>query len=407
MEAMNWLWMDMNSYFASVEQQLRPELRKQPVGVVPLDTDRTCIIAASYDAKRFGVKVGTKVYDARRLCPGIQLIKARPDVYVKMHHRLLASVEKCAPIERIYSIDEWTIRLLGADRQLEQARRLAYRIKRQVAHEIGLWMSCSIGIAASRLLAKIAAGLEKPHGLTALPQEALPERIEHLSLTKLNGVNVGIERRLNQHGVTNVRELWNLNRDEMTRAWGSISGSRWWAGLHGIDEPEPPTRRQSMSHGNVLDPQFRTAEGAHCILVKLICKLAQRLRRSGYFANVLQLSLKDVRGGRFETKTPIPCLQDTPSLLLQFEKLWKSRPVSNTPLLKVDVCVSDLRLASQVTRSLFQELEQPCKLSAVLDEITDRWGPSALFFGSIHRYQHAMEEKIAFGRIPENRSSTS
>ncbi len=157
---MNWMLMDMNSFFASVEQSLRLELRDRPVAVIPLETDSTCVIAASYDAKRRGVKVGTGVREARRLCPGIALVKARPHLYVEVHHRILASVEKCAPVDRIYSIDEWSIQLRGDDRHPEQARRLAQRIKEQVRDDFGPWMTSSIGIAPTRLLAKMASDLQ-------------------------------------------------------------------------------------------------------------------------------------------------------------------------------------------------------------------------------------------------------
>src|SRR5262249_16403750 len=105
---MNWMLMDMDSYFASVEQYLRPELRGRCVGGIPVETDSTCVVAASYDAKRFGVKVGTGVREARRLCPGLLLVKARPDVYVRVHRRILRSVDRCAEVHRVYSIDEWT-----------------------------------------------------------------------------------------------------------------------------------------------------------------------------------------------------------------------------------------------------------------------------------------------------------
>src|SRR5262245_53022329 len=106
---MNWLFTDMDAYFASVEQHLRPELRGRPVGVIPVETESTCVIAASYDAKRYGVKTGTGVRDARRLCPGIKLVKARPSIYVEKHHELLRSVDQIAQVEKVYSIDEWSV----------------------------------------------------------------------------------------------------------------------------------------------------------------------------------------------------------------------------------------------------------------------------------------------------------
>ncbi|MCE9545403.1 MAG: type VI secretion protein ImpB [Planctomycetia bacterium] len=398
---MNWMWMDMNSYFASVEQALRPELRGRAVGVIPVEADSTCVIAASYDAKSSGVKVGTSVREARRLCPGITLVKARPKIYVEVHHRVLKSVDQCAEVHRIYSIDEWAFQLRGDDRRPEQAHRIAQHIKRQVREDFGPWMTCSIGIAPTRLLAKIASNLQKPDGLTALSVEDLPARLESLPLRSLYGISHGMLARLDKHGIQNVRELWQVSRIEAARIWGSVSGSHWWDGFHGHDEPELPTRRRSMSHGNVLEPRFRNEEGARSILVRLLCKLAQRLRRSGYFANSLSISVKEVSGGRFSAEIGLPGVDDTPTLLEHFHRLWQQRMASARPIIKVDVRVAGLVLASQMSRSLFAEAEKLRRLSKTLDEINERWGSSTLYFGPVHHYRQLMDNKIAFGRIPD------
>src|SRR5208337_4195962 len=111
--ALNWLFVDLNSYFASVEQEVRPELRGRPVAVVPMMADTTCCIAASYQAKAHGVKTGTLVGEARRICPGLQLVEARHELYVEYHHRIVAAVEQCVPVTAVLSIDEMGCRLLG------------------------------------------------------------------------------------------------------------------------------------------------------------------------------------------------------------------------------------------------------------------------------------------------------
>ncbi len=398
---MNWLMTDMNSYFASVEQYLRPELRGRPVAVIPLETDSTCVIAASYDAKRRGVKTGTGVREARQLCPGIALIKARPAIYVQVHHRILQSVDQCAEVHRIYSIDEWTVHLQGDNRHPEQAQNLAQDIKRKLLADFGPWMTCSIGIAPTRLLAKIASNLQKPDGLTLLPIDDLPGRIEHLSLKDLCGISNGMLARLDKHGIRNIRALWEVSREQAVRIWGSVTGAHWWAGFHGHDEPEIPTRRRSMSHGNVLEPRFRNEAGARAIMVRLVCKLGHRLRQSGYLARSLRISVKDVQGSRISEEIGLPSVDDTPTLLHQFYKLWERRTPGGYPIKKVDVCVAGLVLASQVSRPLFDEIEKLQRVSQTIDAINDRWGSSTVYFGPVHDYRHLMENKIAFGRIPD------
>ncbi len=407
MTQMNWMMQDMNSFFASAEQYLRPELRKRAIGVVPLESDATCIIAASYEAKRCGIRTGTKVYEAKRLCPHIQLVRARPSVYVEIHHELLKSVDQCAEVHHVYSIDEWTVKLCGRYRQTEQAVQLASAIKQQLRRDFGPWLTSSIGIAPTRLLAKIASNLKKPDGLTVLSPEVLPGRLAHLSLEDLPGLGSGMVSRLNTAGTYSIDDLWKLDRRQALQIWSSVSGARWWDGLHGIDDPEPPTQRHSMSHGKVLGPRFRNESGSHCILVLLLCKLARRLRQTGYFARSLQLTLTGTRGPLFHEKIELPCVQDTLTILHQFERLWTRRPRNLNGLKKVDVTVSKLERRSEVSGYLFDEFSESQRLSHALDEISDRWGPNSIYFANTHAYRDVLEDKIAFGRIPELASKPS
>ncbi|HWT64545.1 MAG TPA: hypothetical protein VN151_00415, partial [Terracidiphilus sp.] len=128
----NWLFVDLNSYFASVEQQVRPELWGRPVGVVPMMADTTCCIAASYEAKAFGVKTGTIVGDAKKMCPGIVLVEARHEIYVDYHHRIVEAVESCVPVTSVMSIDEMACRLMGRERPLLAALELGRKVKRTI-----------------------------------------------------------------------------------------------------------------------------------------------------------------------------------------------------------------------------------------------------------------------------------
>jgi DNA polymerase IV len=397
---MNWMLIDMNSYFASVEQHDRPELRGRRVAVIPVESENTCVIAASADAKRFGVKTGTRVRDARQLCPGIVLVKARPDRYVKVHHEILRSVDQCAPVHKVYSIDEWTIRLLGKECEQERAIDLGRRIKQQLLRDFSPCLTCSIGIAPTRLLAKIASDLEKPDGLTVLDPSELPGKLDHLSLDDLCGIGSGMLTRLDAHGIQSVRDLWALSRQQAIGVWGSVAGGYWWAGFHGFDEPELSTRRRSMSHANVLDPQFRNDQAAYGIMVRLLCRLGARLRHDDYFAQHLRVHLQYVRGGSWHGQAALLYVQDTPTLLKKFRKLWQQRIPGTAAPIKVGVEVGGLVPAAQVSPTLFDELEKPRRVSQALDKINQRWGLATIYFGSMQGFRHHMDDKIAFGRIP-------
>lgn len=191
---LRYLFMDMNSFFASVEQQENPPLRGHPVGVVPLLTENTCCIAASYEAKAHGVKTGTGVREARQLCPGIRLVVARPKVYVLYHHRIVQTIESCLHVDRICSIDEMYGRLLGRERLPEAAWTLARRVKTVLRERVGEFVRCSIGLAPNPWLAKVAAEQQKPDGLTMMLAQQMPEAIYHLKLTDLPGIARPMEK---------------------------------------------------------------------------------------------------------------------------------------------------------------------------------------------------------------------
>ena len=172
---LRWLFLDLNSYFASVEQELRPELRDRPMAVVPLLADTTCCIAASYEAKQYGVRTGTQVGEAKRLCPGIVLVEARHELYVDYHHRVVEAVESCLPVTSVMSIDEMACRLLGREQPLLAALELAREVKAAVRRKAGATLRCSVGLATNRYLSKVASDMEKPDGLVALTPDLLQD----------------------------------------------------------------------------------------------------------------------------------------------------------------------------------------------------------------------------------------
>lgn len=404
---LNWLFIDMNSFFASVEQHLRPELRGRMVGVIPVQSEGSCVIAASVDAKRLGVKVGTRVREARRLCPEIVLVKARPAMYVKVHQAVGRSIDRCAPVHKAYSIDEWAIRLMDKEREAGPALELGRRIKREILSDFSPWLTCSIGIAPTRLLAKIASDLKKPDGLTSLATSELPERLENQSLDDFPGIARSMLRRLHAAGVSTVRQLWDLSPRESRQIWGSVEGERWWHGFHGNDLPEAPTRRRSINHANMLPPKHRDDAGAHAILIRLLCNGAWRLRRYGHVANRLHIDVRSYNSREWATEASLEATQDTLTILRKFESLWGARPWAAhresewRPFAQVAITLSGLTPVNNITPSLFEERKPLDPLSQALDRINLRWGRNAMYFASVHDCRHEMEDKIAFGRIPD------
>jgi DNA polymerase IV len=256
-----WLFLDLNAFFASCEQQEAPALRGKPVIVVQTLTDSACAIAASYAAKAFGIKTGTLVRDARRLCPAVIPVQANHRLYTDYHDRILKAVDTCLPIEKVMSIDEMACRLMGADRQVSVARELALKIKRVLCEQVGECLTCSIGIAPNVFLGKVGSDLQKPDGLTVITADKLPDILLELELQEIYGIGARMEQRLNRAGIFTVAQLWNATPFQLRRVWDGINGVLFHQMLHGVDIQPPSSRfSKSIGHQHVLEPELRARE---------------------------------------------------------------------------------------------------------------------------------------------------
>jgi DNA polymerase-4 len=290
--SLNALYVDFNSYFASVEQLLRPELRNKPIAVLPVVAETTCCIAASYEAKSFGVKTGTKVSDARKMCPDIIWVEARPALYIEYHHKLIEVVESCTHVESVLSIDEMVCKLTGSQRQKENALALAQYIKQRIARIIGPEIRCSIGIAPNIFLAKLASDMQKPDGCIVIEQHELPQRLYALKLRDLYGIGRKMEERLANKGITSVKALYSLNRQQLRSAWGSIDGEYMYDKLRGMEVQTRKRDRSSLGHSHVLPPEKRTINAALSVLHRLLQKACLRLRSYELLTSKIQLRVR-------------------------------------------------------------------------------------------------------------------
>lgn len=288
------LYLDFDSFFATAEQHFNPDLRGRPVGVVPLDTVNTGCIAISREAKALGLKGNTSVRDARQLIPDMIFVVARHDVHVRLHRRILEVIETCLPIAHVRSIDEVVCDLLP--KEAEEGTLLADRIKAALARTFSNDLTCSIGMAPTELLAKIAAEMDKPDGCVILSMKDLPARIAHLDVTDLPGISKGMAARLERAGVKDVTALWNLAPKHARAIWGNVEGERFWNELHGLHTQRPETEKRMFGHSRMLPLDWRTPELIKTCARQLVASAARRLRRADLRATKLTLSL---RGGGY------------------------------------------------------------------------------------------------------------
>ncbi|MBF6560746.1 MAG: impB/mucB/samB family protein [Candidatus Binataceae bacterium] len=410
--SLRWLYVDFNSYFASVEQQMRPALRGQPVAVVPVETDSTCAIAASYEAKAFGVKTGTPIYDARRLCPGLICVLAQHERYVEFHHRLIEEIERHIPVTAVCSIDEVACRLMDNEISVERSTEIAQSIKSGIAKTIGPYMRCSIGIAPNRYLAKVGTELQKPDGLVVLRAEDLPQRLFILKLRDLPGVGANIERRIRTAGITDLPSLFALNPHKMRKVWGSVWGEKLWYLLRGMELPEEVTVRRSVGHSHVLAPELREPAQAKDVARRLTLKAASRLRRMEYYASAMSFSARLENDLRVHAEDRCYRAQDNKTFLDLLNGLW-TQALKQSPgvrIRKVSVTLSDLVAATNLQADLFAnrpdaDLAARGKsenLSRAMDKINHRFGRDSVLIGMTPSQGHAFSgSKIAFTRIPD------
>jgi DNA polymerase-4 len=402
---LRWLYIDFNSYFASVEQQLNPALRGQPIAIVPVESDSTSAIAASYEAKAFGVKTGTPIYEARQMCPKLICVLAKHDAYVEFHGKILAEIDRHIPISKVCSIDEVACQLMDNENSIERATEIAHNIKNGLAKRVGAWIKCSIGVAPNRYLAKVATDMQKPDGLIFISINELPERLYPLSLRDLCGIGPNMELRLRRQGIYDMKTLCGLDMQEMRKAWGSVLGERMWHHLRGLELADIETKRTSLGHSHVLAPELRDPAKAAQVALRLTLKCASRLRRMGYVASAISLALKTEEGSNHERGRKCQQVSDSPEFIKLVRSMWDEilKETGSNRIKKIGVSLYQLEESSSLHPDFFKAWKKAEALSQTLDEINHRYGRDAILLGLLpNEGSRFSGTKVAFTRIPDS-----
>jgi len=400
---LNALYVDFNSYFASVEQQLVPELRGKPIGVLAVMAETTCCIAASYEAKAFGIKTGTLVSEARKLCPDIIFVEARPPVYVQYHHFLIDIVESCTHVEKVLSIDEMVCKLTGSQQQPENALKLAAKIKASLAEKAGDFIRCSIGIAPNTFLAKVASNMQKPDGCVMIEPHELPQRLFGLKLRDLNGIGKQMEARLNRYKISTVEQLYAANRQQLQVAWGSVEGERMYDKLRGLEPYYVKNSRSSLGHSHVMPPEQRKEVGVRAVLHRLLQKACMRMRSYDLLASRISVKVKFRNKPSWQKESALSPTDNTLRLIEALETFMQQYPKTNAEPYAVGVSFSGLVTADEVARDLFQiaPLESEKKLNQAIDTLNMKFGKNTIYFGGAHEALKDAPMRIAFNHIPD------
>ena len=397
------MFVDFNSYFASVEQHANPLLRGKPVGVIATMAETTCCIAASVEAKRFGVKTGTGVPEARARCPGIVFVLSDAMKYMDYHRRLVALLEEEIPVEKVCSVDELYGVFTGKYAEKERVWEIAQQVKRRLAKDFGGPLTCSIGLAPTVFLAKTASDMQKPDGLVWLDAEQPGPMFFELELRDLCGIGSQMHERLKYRGIRTVKELWDATPAMLRKVWGGIEGERFWQALHGIEPVRPAIVPRQVGHSKILHPDLRHENGARAMLDRLVYKAALRLRKEGYECGEMHVYVKRSREfamASWSVMARFPSTHEVRPLLSIWRELWEQRPRPLSHPFAVGVNLCQLLVQGEPRLPLFAPEPRDQALSALLEKISKRHGAKALWFGSAHEAVAEDVPRIAFGTMP-------
>ena len=396
------LHIDLNSCFATIEQQANPLLRGKPVAVAAYTTASGCILAPSIEAKKYGVKTGMRVKEGKVLCPSLIVLPPDPAKYRNVHlalRRLLSNyTDKLSP----KSIDEFVLDLQGYPcLAAGSIREVAAEIKKRIKKEIGEWLTVSIGIAPNRFLAKAASSLHKPDGLDEINKNNFFEIYESLKLTELPYIKIRNAARLNSMGIYTILDFYNAPLWKLKAAFKSINGYYWHIRLRGWEIDGVVFGRRSYGNSYTLPKPLLTPGELSPILCKLVTKMGSRLRRAGYKASGIHLALLYRDGSYWHKGASLPrTLFDSRDFYKEALRILCQSPVRK-PVLNLAVSSFNLKKVDSLQLDLFEDAVKKENLVRSIDRINKRWGEFVVTPARMIGTRGFVPDRIAFGAVKE------
>jgi DNA polymerase IV len=393
--------LDINSCFATIEQQANPKLRGKPIAVAAYPTDNGCILAPSIEAKALGIKTGMRVKEGKLIYPKLTILSPDPwkyrDVHLKLRTLLKNYTEDVVP----KSIDEFVLSLEGYPAFKKGMREVALEIKQRIKKEIGEWITISVGLAPNRFLAKTAAGLRKPDGLEEINRHNFLEVYSGLSLTDLCGIKQRNAARLGSKGIYTVIDFYNADVPTLRSAFASINGYYWYLRLHGWEIDDVIFGRRSYGNSYALPKPLIKIEDLAPILYKLVEKTGRRLRRGGYKASGVHVAVSYRDGsywhhGRLAGKM----LFDSRDIYKEAFRILSKSPYKKPVAILAESCFGLVN--SQVSQTdLFENIERKERLVGALDNITEKWGEFVITPAQMLYTDNYVPDRISFGGVKE------
>ena len=348
---------DLNSCFATIEQQANPFLRGKPIAIAAFTTDKGCILAASVEAKRLGVKTRMRVCDGRIIYHKLIVLPPDPWKYRNVHLKLRKLVSDYTNDFVPKSIDEFVLNLEEYLMvKTVSCTLVAQEIKQRIKSEIGSWLTVSIGIAPNRYLAKIAAGLHKPDGLDEINKDNFLDIYSKLKLTDLTGIKEANAARLNGMGIYSVLDFYMASVWRLSAAFHSITGLYWHSRLSGYEVDDVEFGRRSYGNSVALGKNLSKIAELSTILARLTEKMCSRLRSAGYYASGIHLMLifKNGSGWHRGRSLPQPQFDSRDFYKAAFRLLIEANPIS--PVLNIAVSCFGLTKCAALQLDMFENV---------------------------------------------------
>ena len=396
------LHLDINSCFATIEQQANPFLRGKPIVVAAYDSPSGCIVAPSAEAKKLGMKVGMRVKEARLIDPKVIVVTPDPPKYRAVHLRLRKILEDYAPSVVPKSIDEFVLDLKGTPLfERLGVLAIAKEIKNRINTEVGEWIRVSVGIAPNRYLAKTAAGMQKPDGLVVIDHENVDEKYQQLALRDLCGIKTNNIVRLNSVGIFTVADFFQANLETLKAAFQSVVGYYWYMRLKGYEVDDVVFARRSYSNSFSPPQALVNLEEIAPILQKLTEKMSFRMRRGGYVGRGVHVSVL-YRDYSFwhQGQTQTEVLFDGRDIYKVAYKLL-SKSVFRKPVHTLAVSAFGLEKKGKLQLSLVADVPKKDRLVKAVDTINETWGDFVVSPLRMLSAKSLIADRIAFGGIKE------
>lgn len=393
---------DLNSCFATVEQQANPFLRGKPIAVAAYASPNGCILAPSIEAKKFGVKTGMRVKEGKLLCPHLLVLPPDPWKYRNVHLKLRSIFKNYTSKFAPKSIDEFVLHFDASSSHLSSKNLLDLGSEiRNKIYDTGDWLHVSIGIGPNRFLAKTASGMQKPCGLVEINQFNFLENFAKLKLTDLCGIASRNQARLNTMGIFTVLDFYNSPLWKNRAAFHSIGGYYWFLRLRGYEIDAVEFARRSYGNSYSLPQKFTSLEDLSPILMKLVEKTSFRLRRANLAARGVHLEVIFKGAYWHHGRLVSRDIFDARDIYREIYKVFLGCPYLGMPVVKLSVSCFQLTKQNQIQLELFSDVPKKLKLTKALDDINNRFGEFVVYSGRMAKTQKFVPDRIAFGGVKE------